>query len=173
MVLVWCVACQQQKVKKRSDILFEKGKGIFRSVDFDMTMEAVMQREKAPLVNSAEDYLRYEIQHINNTREFIQIEYMFSRQRLDRIMVYYHVERKEDADQLFNEARAYFEKKFGKSTDIESGWLIWELDDRGGLPGTIEIMISNESRRDMYGLDIEMVKYYKDEEKTTSFILRP
>jgi hypothetical protein len=171
-ISIIAASCNSNKEKKRAAILFEKGKGIFRNIDFDMDIETVQQNEKAPLANSADDYLRYEIENINNTNEFLQIEYMFDKQRLDRIMVYYKVAKKEDAEKLFNEVHEHYVKKFGESADNESGWLTWELKDKGGMPGNIEIMISKESKPDMFGVDIEMVKYYKDEQKPATSLLK-
>jgi len=164
--------CKGKKEIKRADILFNKGKGIFRSIDFDMNLETAKKSETAPLANGTEDYLRYEITEVNgNPLEFIEMEYMFEKNRLDRIMVFYGVDSKEAADGLFYGVLDYFTKKFGGSASNDSGWRTWQLEDKKGLPGNIEIMIKKESEENIHGVDIEIVKYYKDEEKPATSLL--
>jgi hypothetical protein len=163
--------CKGKKEPARAEILFsKKSKGIFRNVDFDI--ETVKKNETAPLVNSSEDYLRYEIADVNgNKMEFIEFEYMFENNRLDRIMVFYTVERKEHADGLYFGVLDYFTKKFGGTSGHHDAWRTWELEDKKGLPGKIEIMTKKQTEENIFGVDIEMVKYYKDEEKKPTSLL--
>jgi hypothetical protein len=105
--------CKGKKEPARAEILFsKKSKGIFRNVDFDMDIETVKKNETAPLVNSSEDYLRYEIADVNgNKMEFIEFEYMFENNRLDRIMVFYTVEPKRTCRRIiFRSARLFYKK---------------------------------------------------------------
>jgi len=152
----------------RSEVLIASGLGIFRSVNFDMDIESVKKLESAPLVNSTENYLRYEINKINNTNEYAEIEYHFSKERLDLITVYYSAEKIEDIEALFQEMIVYFTEKYDNPASDDSGWKRWEFEDKEGIPGTIEIMMKQESVNNIFSLDIEMVKYYTDERKSAS-----
>jgi hypothetical protein len=156
--------CNRQS--KRVETLIASGLGIFRSVNFDMDIESVKKFETAPLVNSTENYLRYEIKKINNTNEYAEIEYHFSKDRLDLITVYFSAEKTEDIEALFQEMITYYTEKYGEVVSDDSGWKRWEFEDKEGLPGSIEIMMKQESVNDIFSLDIELVKYYSDERKS-------
>lgn len=155
---------------KQSEVLIANGLGIFRSINFDMDIENVKKYETATLVNATEDYLRYEIQKINNTSEYVEIEYHFSKERLDLITVFYSAENEAALKKLFEEMKAYYNEKHGKAISNNTGWEHWEFEDKEGLPGNIEIMMKYEILNDVYGLDIEMVKYYTDGSKPSALI---
>ncbi len=133
-----------------------------------MNIESVKKFESAPLVNSTENYLRYEIKKINNTNEYAEIEYHFSKEHLDLITVYYSAENSADIEALFKEMITYYTEKYGEAVSDDSGWKRWEFEDKEGIPGTIEIMMKQESVNDIFSLDIELVKYYADERKSAS-----
>jgi hypothetical protein len=172
LLMLSVAGCKGKKEMKRADVLFNKGKGIFRNVDFDMDLETAKKNETAPLANSAEDYLRYEITNMNGKAgEYVEIEYMFDKNRLDRMMVYYSVDSKNAADGLFIDVLGYFTKKYGGTMSNDKEWRTWQLEDKKGQRGTIEIMIKKEDRDNVFGVDIEMVKYYKDEEKPATSLL--
>jgi hypothetical protein len=155
---------------KQSEVLIANGLGIFRSINFDMDIENVKRYETATLVNATEDYLRYEIQKINNTSEYVEIEYHFSKGRLDLITVFYSAENEVALKKLFEEMKTHYNKKYGTATSNNAGWERWEFEDREGLPGNIEIMMRYENLNNVYGLDIEMVKYYTDEAEPSALI---
>lgn len=155
---------------KQSEVLIANGLGIFRSINFDMDIENVKKYETATLVNATEDYLRYEIKKINNSSEYVEIEYHFSKERLDLITVFYSAENEVALKKLFDEMKKHYSNKYGNATGDDAGWQRWEFEDTEGLPGSIEIMMKYESLNDVHGLDIEIVKYYKDERKTASIL---
>ena len=167
IMLLLFAACKTEP-ESRSAILLSDDTGIFRNISFDYDIETVKKNETAPLVNSTEDYLRYEIKNINKTSEYAEFEYHFSKNRLDLITVYYATTTKEEAEQLFNEVKKIYDKKFGAGKSDDSGWQMWEFEDKEGTAGNIEIMMKHESNNDLHGLDIELVKYYKDERRTAS-----
>lgn len=156
-------ACQPTPQEKRLKLLLAEEKGFFRNIYFDMNAEEVRQLETAPLANSLDDYLRYEIYSSDHPAEFLQIEYFFNKNRLDRIMIFYNLSYPEDTDKLFEAVQSYFSQKFGNSLTSSNEWQHWKITDKTGLPGTIEIMLSKQTSSDMTGIDIELVKYYKSD----------
>jgi hypothetical protein len=167
ITLLLITSCNE-KPASRTSILLSEDSGIFRNISFDLDIDAVKKNETAPLANATEDYLRYELKNINKTSEYAEFEYHFSKNRLDLITVYYATTTKKEAEQLFNEVKKIYDKKFGASKSDDSGWQMWEFEDKEGSPGNIEIMMKHESNNDLHGLDIELVKYYKDERRTAS-----
>ncbi len=164
ILLSICFFSCKQSPPTRLELLTGDGKSMFRSIQFDMDLVSVKNKETESLVSSAKDYLRYEIREVfNNTNEYIEIEYLFDKDRLDRIMVYHALENKEEVASLLHDLHAHFTNRFGKGINNEFGWMTWEFEDNNGLPGVIEIMINGNSNQGDHGVDIEMVKYYKDD----------
>jgi hypothetical protein len=172
-ILMWAIlfcGCKS-KPPKAAEILLGNSKNVFREVGFDMDMNTVKKNETASLVNSAEDYLRYEIKNIEGkSSQYAEIEYHFDHNRLDLITVYQNTANELDIEPLFNDVKLHFNKKYGESKSNKAGWETWAFEDKEGEQGNIEIMLKGVNENGLFGIDIELVKYYKDEQKQAQLI---
>lgn len=141
--------------------------GFFRGISFDVSPEEVQKTEDALITEAGEYYLSYE-QVPDRMGEHIEIEYSFNNdKKLDFIATYYVLPDAETVEAVTKSVQSYLDKKYGEGKKDELGWHIWEIDDKTGEPGTIEIVMNSDidMAGESYGVDMEMVKYYDYEQE--------
>ncbi|HXH18990.1 MAG TPA: hypothetical protein VNJ07_07885, partial [Chitinophagales bacterium] len=98
--------------------------------------------------------------------ESLEVEYFFNKNdQLDLIIAFYNLTDSTQLHPLAGELRRYFERKFGRARQDEMGWYHWELDDRTGEKGAIEISLTGETEEGYRGIELELSKYYEHEER--------
>ena len=140
---------------------------MFRGLDFDMSLQEVKEKETLPPDLEYGDYLRYHILADSvSAGESMDVEYFFNKNnRLDLMIAFYNLRDKDVLHPLADELKRYLERNYGRPQQDELGWYHWEFDDKTGENGTIEINLVGETEEGYMGVELEMTKYYENEER--------
>ena len=139
----------------------------FRGLHFDLKKETVKSAEIAKPEAEYDDYLRYNLLADSvASGESLELEYFFNKKdQLDLIIAFYNTGSSEVINSVIDELKDYFENRYGTARKDENGFYHWEFDDKGEIPGTIEIHLTGETEEGYMGIEIELLKYYQDEKK--------
>lgn len=150
-----------KRLDEQAKLMVGADEGYLRGVWFDWTKDQVMATETAPLTEEYSDYLVYTVTEGVDTG-YIEVEYMFNEQgQLDRIGAYYYTSDSVLTQQLTDQIRKYFDRKFGSYTEDEYGWWGWEFRTDEGEPGEIEVSLMAEYDDNPYaGVELLIDKYY-------------
>lgn len=162
IISILITACNEKAFDINSLIKTSEN-SIFRNINFDADIEEVKKRETAPMINSTDNYLRYEILPDEENTVLAEFEYHFSKNKLDLITVYLSSPDENSINTIFKTLNENFEKKYGRSNSNDLGWKSWEVIDKEGLPGNIDIMLRKDKKDENYNIDMELVKYYFEE----------
>ncbi len=142
-------------------------KHMFRGLDFDMTPDEVRRNETLQPDLEYPDYLRYRLLADSIAAgESVELEYFFNnKNQLDLMITFYNLSDKEAIQPLADELKRYLERSYGRPKQDELGWYHWQLDDKTGEEGSIEINLVGETEEGYMGVELEMTKYYENEER--------
>ena len=140
---------------------------MFRGLAFDMKLADVKQSETVRPDVEYEDYLRYRLFADSiASGESVDMEYFFNKNnQLDLMIAFYNLADEDDLHPLADELRRYFERSYGRARLDEQGWYHWQFDDKKGESGSIEVNLVGETEKGYMGVEIEMIKYYENEER--------
>ncbi len=168
ILLLAFTGCNEFKnLSPRSKIIVKSKEMLFRGVDFDYTIQSVKAAEEIEPELEYKDYLRFKIKADSiGSGESVDLEYFFNKKdQLDMIIAFYNLTDKSRIEPLANELKRYFERKFGRAQQDEMGWYHWEMTDKSGLTGTVEVNLIGETEEGYMGLELELIKYYENERR--------
>jgi hypothetical protein len=167
-LLTLFASCNGLFMDKRTKAVIKSGDGLLRGVELDMTLPQVRAIETDTLVEENASFLGY-VRERKRGKDHLEVEYSFNPEgKLDLIMIYYYMEKEEDAKKLVADLKEYFDKKIGASKTDEMGWQVWEYPDKKGLAGNVEIILNKKVDEQGRVVELEIVKYYQAELADTS-----
>ncbi len=167
IVLFFCGCNDFKHLSDRGKLLVKTKEQLFRGVDFDMKLNEVRELEEIQPHTEYADYLLYRISGDSIGKgETIDVEYFFNKKnQLDLIIAFYNLSDKTTIRPLVQELKGYYEKKYGKPKEDEFGWFHWEIRDKSGEKGVIEINLVGETEEGYMGVELELIKYYEYEKR--------
>ena len=138
-------SCHNQNTgdSKQTDLFHQITKsdsGLFRKIELGMTKSEVKQKESATPKEEEEDYLYYEFPTDSNN--LYSIAYSFDSTGLTEIQTDIFVGAEEEASNMFNRFKAYYEHKYGQSEN-ETDLLVWTT--RSAKYTNIKVSLNDES----------------------------
>lgn len=145
LLLGFSVSCNQPKSKLAEyGPVFENvmlnDAGVFRGFSFGDSLNLIQSGETNKPVEVDKDYLYYEFK-LNSDGSF-NIAYNFDEEGLNEIHSDIFINNSDNADEVFNKFKAYFDEHYGTS-QVQMGFSIWSV--KSEKYGEIKINLSNES----------------------------
>lgn len=167
MLLVAFASCGPfQKLDERSKIIAASKEGVIRGVNFDISQDSVRKLETLSPMVDEEGFLSYSLIPTEYPDDTLKVDYMFnSDNQLDIIAIDYKTNSKEGLNEITENLRGLFQKRYGEGRKDELGWNTWNYNDSTNtIPGTVEIVLLIENAPQYQGVKLELVKYFADEE---------
>ncbi|TVR77332.1 MAG: hypothetical protein EA412_11425 [Chitinophagaceae bacterium] len=137
--------------------------GVFRGIEFDVSIEEVKEAEYGELLDEDNDFLHYiDRPEGASTNDFLDIQYFFNGAgELDMITAFYSLNNLEMIQTIEKDVYEYFTRKYGRSQSDEIGWHVWEYNTRRGQAGVVELSMKVNVEDGFRGIELEAVKYIK------------
>lgn len=153
-----------QMLDQRSKLIAANKTGVIRGATFDISPDSVKALEKLTPTIDQDGYLSYTIVPEDFPTETLKVDYMFNADnRLDIIAIDYRTKDEKAIQQIANNLKGLFVKRYGNGRTDELGWSTWDVKDTIGQPGSIEIVLLSENDPDYQGVKLELVKYFEGE----------
>ncbi len=167
LLVIFSSCIDFKHLSRRGKLLFKSKQKTFRGIHFDMSLQNVKEKEELKPDIEYKDYLHYTIQADSIVAgESLDLEYFFNKDdRLDMMIAFYNLADENAIHEFADEIKSYLERKYGRPRQDESGWYHWEFADKGSVPGSIEINLMGETEKGYMGIELELIKYYENEER--------
>lgn len=143
ILIALLVACTQKK-NPYFDTLLKSETGFFRGAEIGNSISEIKQLENSEyLIDDMHDYLYFDYKlDMGNS---YTISYDFSDNKLYEIELAAYFDKIEDANQLFKDFSAYFNKIHGKGKVEDDGYTSWRTKNKK-TGANIEIAMVNDSQ---------------------------